>query len=192
MVVVMALALIASNPLAGQAGGQDQQKAMEAYMRMMEVTQKHSYLKYFAGNWDVTTTGWMMPGGPASKSQGTIQGELILGGRFLVLKFLGTMFNQPFEGVQILGFDNLQQKYVTFWIDNTSTAFFLLAGMRDEANQTLADSGLWPDPMTGDTVKVRTTTKVLGPDEFLYEMFMVGQDGSEFKSLEYRAQRKKG
>ena len=116
---------------------------------------------------------------------------MILGGRFLKMDYKGTMFGQPFEGVQIIGFDNMKKKYISFWIDNTSTAFFLLEGTRDESSKTTTETGLWPDPMTGGTMKVKGITKMISPDEFSYEMYMIGPDGKEFKSLENRAVRKK-
>lgn len=45
--------------------------------------------------------------------------------------------------------------------------------------------------MTGGTSKVRTVMTLVGPAEYLYELYMVGPDGKEFKSLENRAVRKK-
>jgi hypothetical protein len=49
----------------------------------------------------------------------------------------------------------------------------------------------WDDPMTGGKIKVRAITKMISEDEFLYEMYMAGPDGKEFKSLENRGRRKK-
>jgi len=169
----------------------DQQKAMDAYMKAMAPNENHAFLKSFAGQWDVTSTAWMQPGAPPSMSTSTGTAEVILGGRYLMMKYQGVMFGQPFEGIQIMGYDNTQKKYNTFWIDNTSTSFYLTTGTRDAAGNTFNDTGLWPDPMTGGTSKVRAVTKIISPDEFTYELFMVGSDGKEFKSLENRAVRKK-
>jgi len=43
----------------------------------------------------------------------------------------------------------------------------------------------------GGTSKVRAVTRWIGPDEFVYEMYMVAGDGKEFKSMENRCVRKK-
>jgi hypothetical protein len=43
----------------------------------------------------------------------------------------------------------------------------------------------------GGTSKVRAVTRWVGPDEFVYEMYMVGADGKEFKNMENRCIRKK-
>lgn len=189
--IVLALAVTAAFASAPQQSQQDQQQVMEAYMRMAATNENHAYLAKFAGEWNISTTAWMQPGAPPQKSQGSSVIETILGGRFIKMNFKGTMFGQPFEGIQISGYDNMKKKSITFWIDNTSTAFFLTEGMLDAASKTMTETGLWPDAMTGGMVKVKGVTKLINPDEYTYEMFMIGSDGQEFKSMEYRAVRKK-
>ncbi|MFQ6037541.1 MAG: DUF1579 family protein, partial [Candidatus Aminicenantales bacterium] len=148
-----------------------------------------THLKYFTGKWNVTSKGWMFPGSEPVASEATIQGDLVLGGRFVMMRFKGAMFGAPYEGLQIRGYDNLQKKYVTFWIDSTSTAFYLMSGIRDEKANERKERGLWPDPMTGGDIGVRAITKIISKDEFMYEMFMRGPDGKGFKVLEYHARR---
>jgi hypothetical protein len=187
------LVMIATIGLSGvaQQTEQDQQKMMAAYMKMMAVNENHVYLKNFVGEWDVRTKAWMQPGTEPVISQNSSIARLILGGRFLEMEFKGEMFGQPFEGLQIVGFDNFQKKYVTFWIDSSSTAFYLLSGTRDESENVITDTGDWPDPVTGGAIGVRAVTKLVSKDEFVYEMYMIGPDGNEFKTLENRAVRKK-
>lgn len=173
-----------------QEAKQEDQKMMEAYMKMMEVTENHAFLKNLAGEWDVKTTVWMKPGAEPSITQNEAKAELIFGGRFLRVNFKGTMFGQPFEGLQIVGYDNLQKKYISFWIDSSSTAFYLTKGTRDKAKNRIEETGLWPDPMTGENMKVRMTTTLVSKDEFVFEMYMILPDGKEFKSMENRSTRK--
>ncbi len=174
-----------------QEAQQDQQAMMEAYMKMMAPNENHAYFKNFIGQWEVTSTAWMMPGAEPVVSNSVSKAELILGGRFLKMEYKGTMFGQPFEGIQINGYDNFQKKYISFWIDNSSTAFYLLSGTFDETGKIMTERAEWTDPMTGGTMKVRTTTKWISQDEFVYEMFMISPDGQEFKSLENRVKRNK-
>jgi len=169
----------------------DQQKAMQAYEKLMAKNENHAFLGNFAGEWDITTTVWMTPGAEPVKNTGTCSAELVLGGRYLLMKYRGTMFGQPFEGIQITGYDNAQKKYTTFWIDNTGTGFYFMSGVRNEKTNAIEDTGLWPDPLTGGTSKVRDVTRLVSADEFVYELYMIGADGAEFKSLENRATRKK-
>lgn len=188
--MILLMATMALGAAFAQTSAQDQQKATEAYMKAAAVTADHAILKVFVGRWDATATMWMMPGTPPSTSKNTVDAVLILGGRFVQLNYKGTMMGQPFEGMQITGYDNMQKTYTTFWIDNSSTAFYLLTGPYDQAKKTFEQKGNWADPM-GGTTPVRTVTRIVSPDEFVFENYMKLPDGKEFKSLEYRALRKK-
>jgi len=101
------------------------------------------------------------------------------------------MMEQPFKGIQIVGYDNFKKKYVTFWIDNSSTPFFLTSGNFDESGKVLTETGAWPDFMTGGTSEVRMVTKIVSDDKIVYEMYMIGPDGKEFKTMENTSNRKK-
>jgi hypothetical protein len=133
----------------------------------------------------------MKPGSDPVVSSNSATAKMILGERFLKMTFKGTMFGTPFDGLQIVGYDNLQKKFVTFWIDSTSTSFYLLTGTLNDAEKVIIDTGEWPDPMAGGTVKVRAVTKLINENEYVYELFMVGSEGGEFKSLENVFLRKK-
>jgi hypothetical protein len=143
------------------------------------------------GQWDVATTMWTFPGEPPTKSNNAYDSSLILGGRFLQMTFKGTMMGMPFEGLQIVGYDNLGGRYVTLWIDSTATSFFQTTGTRDAAANTISETGEWPDALTGRTSKVHAVTKWIGPDAFVYQMYMVMPDGTEFMSMENRCTRRK-
>jgi hypothetical protein len=186
---VAGLFLLASGAAAAQTGGQDQQKAMDMYMKLGAVNEHHAWFKPFVGEWKVAATMWMFPGAEPAKSENRASAELILGGRFLKMTYKGQMMGQPFEGFQLSGYDNLQQKYITLWIDNTATAFYLTTGTLDAAGRTMTETGLWPDPMSGGQVKVRNVMKLVGPDEFVYESYMTLPNGQEFKTLEQRGVR---
>ena len=172
-----------------QTADQDQQKAVEMYAKLGAANEHHAWLKPFVGKWKVTGMMWMFPGAEPAKFENESRAELVMGGRFLEMNTKGQMMGEAFEGFQVIGYDNLQQKYVVFWIDNTATAFYLTTGILDAAGQTLTETGLWPDPLSGKQVKVRNVTRRIGPDEFTYESFMTLPDGREFKTLEQHALR---
>jgi len=67
-------------------------------------------------------------------------------------------------------YDNFQKKYVTFWIDSSSTAFYLLSGIREESANLISDTGEWVDPVTGGIIGVRAVTKLVShASELLFE-----------------------
>jgi len=169
----------------------DQQKQMEEYMKLMAPGAHHDFFKDFVGKWNVKTTAWMAPGAAPTVTDGRSESELLLGGRFLMTKFSSTMMGQPFEGVQIDGYDNQKKTYMTLWLDNWGTGFYFLEGNRDTTTGALTMTADWPDPMTGASMKVRSVTTWTSPDEYVYEMYMIPAGGKEFKSMENVMTRKK-
>lgn len=189
---VFALALFALIAVSGlaQMSEQDQAKAMEAYMKAGAVTADHEALKYFAGRWRVEGKMWAAPGAPPTESVNSNEGEMILGGRYVRLTYKGEMMGQPFEGLQISGYDNIAKAYTTFWIDNSSTSFYLLKGTYDAAKKTYTFSGLWADPVGGET-PVRMVIKIVSPDVYESETYMKLPDGKEFMNMSDRSVRVK-
>jgi hypothetical protein len=174
-----------------QEGQQMDPEMMEAYMKLNAPNENHEFLKNFVGEWVITSTGWMQPGAEPISSVGTAKAEMIIGGRFLKLDFRGTMFGQPFEGILIMGYDNYQKKNISFWIDSSSTAFYLTEGSREKGTKKIVETGVWQDPMGGEDMNVKNTTTVVSKDEYKFEMIMILPDGTEFKSMEYQAKRMK-
>lgn len=173
-----------------QMSAQDQAKMMEAYMKAGAVTADHEALKYFAGRWKVVGKMWAAPGAPPTESVNTNEGEMILGGRYVRLIYKGEMMGQPFEGHQISGYDNIEKAYKTFWIDNSSTSFYLLTGKYDAATKTYTFTGRWADPMDGSN-PVRMVIKIVSPDEYASETYMTMPDGREFMNMSDRSFRQK-
>ena len=177
--------------VSGSNQAEQDQEMMEAYMKMMAMNENHAFLKNFVGSWKAETSAWMQPGGEPEVADNSAKAELIMGGRFLKVNIRGTMFGLPFEGLQLIGFDNFKKKIVSFWIDSTSTGFYLTEGTIDQSKNTINETGMWPDPTSGGNVKVRMVTRLVSKDEYTLTMFMTGPDGSEFKSMSTRSVRKK-
>jgi len=174
-----------------QEGQQMDPEMMEAYMKLIAPNENHEFLKNFVGEWEVTTTAWMQPGAEPVFSKGSAKAEMIIGGLFLKADFKGAMFGQPFEGIQIMGYDNYQKKNISFWIDSSSTTFYLTEGSREEGTKKIVETGVWQDPMGSEDMNVRNTTTLVSKDEYKFEMIMILPNGTEFKSMEFRAKRKK-
>ena len=189
-VLALAFFVLIAVPGRAQMSQQDQAKAMEAYMKAGAVTADHEALKYFAGRWKVEAKMWTAPGAPPTESVNANVGEMILGGRYVRLSYKGEMMGQPFEGLQISGYDNLAKAYTTLWIDNTSTSFYLLKGTYDAAKKTYTFTGRWADPVGGET-PVRMAIKIVSPDEYVSETYMTLPDGKEFLGMVDRSIRVK-
>jgi hypothetical protein len=186
--IALVLALALSGP--AQVSDQDQAKAMEAYMKAGAVTAEHKALEYFAGRWKVEAEMWTAPGAPPTESVNTNEGRMILGGRYVLLNYKGEMMGQSFEGLQISGYDNLAEVYTSLWIDNTSTSFYLLKGTYDAAKKSYTFTGRWADPVGGET-PVRMVVRIVSPDVYESETFVMGPDGKEFLNMSDRSVRVK-
>lgn len=191
--LAVALALLAPVGIlaAAQETKTQEQQRMEAYMKLAMPNENHKYFEQFVGMWEVGFKMWTQPGLEPIGTTGTAEGKIILGGRYLQLDFEGSVMGQPFKGIQITGYDNYLNEYRTFWIDNMGTSFYETSGTLDESGKILTQTGVWPWMAPGEKQKVKQVTNPVTKDKFIFEMYMVGPDGKEFKSLEYTAIRKK-
>ncbi|HEX7502355.1 MAG TPA: DUF1579 family protein [Acidobacteriota bacterium] len=189
------IAVVAFAVMGVLASAQEKTKEMEgqqrlaAYQAANAPNEHHEFLKKFSGDWGVQMTFWTAPGKPPVTSRATAMSDVRFGGRFLFISFTGEMMGKPFAGQQIVGYDNMEKMYNTFYMDNTSTHIFVTKGVR--LGDVISETGSWPDPVTGRVSGVHARTTFLNNDEYRYEQFMVQDDGTEVKMLELRCQRKK-
>jgi hypothetical protein len=174
----------------GQQKAMTQQQMMDQMMKYATPVKEHEYLKKYVGAWDAEVKSWEDPAAAPMTQKANMKGELIFGGRFVKCSFDGTMMGQPFSGLQIIGYDLFQKKYVSFWIDSMSTNFFLTAGALGPTGKALSETGTWPDPMTGGMEKVRVVTTWLEDGKFSFELHRIGKDGKDVKSMEITYTRK--
>lgn len=170
----------------------EDKKMMEMMTKYGTPGKNHELLKNYAGNWDVEMKMWQSPGAEPMVSKGTQKGELILGGRYVKCTYEATMMGMTYHGLEIIGYDLFENKYITLWIDNMGTGFVKTAGVLDASGKILTEMGEWPDPMAeGKTMqKVKNVTTFIEDGKYTFEMFMVMPDGTEFKSMELTATRK--
>ncbi len=177
---------------AQQQPSEEEQKMMKLWMEYAAPGANHKHLEAFVGDWQVEGKSWMKPGAEPSLSKTDIKAEMILQGRYLKAYYTGNMMGMPYEGVMIVGFDNYKKQFLTLWIDNTGTGFYLTSGTLDQTGKIRTETGEMDDFMTGEKSHVKTVTTIIDQDKYLFEMFMVDIAAKkEFKSLEMTAARKK-
>ncbi len=168
---------------AQEMSAQDKQM-MEMMMKYGTPGKNHELLKKFVGNWDVEIKSWQKPGEQPMTSKGSMKADLLFGGRYVKCDFEGMMMGQMFTGLEIVGYDLFQNKYVTFWIDSMSTAFLQTSGTLDASGMVLTETGSTPNPMTGGMEKLKNVTTFMPDGKIKFEMIMFMPDGKEFKSME--------
>ncbi|HXI14615.1 MAG TPA: DUF1579 domain-containing protein [Thermoanaerobaculia bacterium] len=171
-----------------KSAAHDEQAMMAAWMKAMTPGDAHSRLKDFEGSWSASVSSWMQPGAPPMISTGSSEHKMVLGGRYLEQRFTGSFMDQPFEGVGYTGYDNINKKYVSSWMDNMSTAPMMVSGKVDKDGMKL--SGMVSDPMTGKLQAVKETLTVVDSDHHKMEMWGPAPNGKMFKMMEIHYKRK--
>ena len=179
----------ASTPNAPMPDSAAMAKAWENYMTPGSM---HKLLAEVVGKWDGEITTWMGPNMPASEpAKLTAEMNMLLGGRYLESVYKGNMMGMPFEGMSIVGYDNARKVFVSSWIDNMGSGIMNMEGTWDAAVQTINLKGTGTDPMSGNSMPVRETFKIVDDNTQVMEMFVPGPDGKEFKTMEIKFTRHK-
>lgn len=144
----------------------------------------HAALAAGAGNWDVTYEYWMEPGGEPSKATATATYRLIMGGRYALEEFHSEFDGAPFEGMLIMGYDNVREQFQSVWIDNFGTGLHIQRGKRD-ASGVRQMRGKNFDLMTPKGRPMRSEQNYTDPDHFEMKMFDTLPDGTEWISMSF-------
>ena len=157
---------------------------MEAMAKAAAPGEPHKKLEAMAGSWDTHTKFWMDPSAPPQESKGTSTNKMLYKGRYLHQRFHGEMMGQTFRGMGIWGYDNVQKKFVSSWIDNSSTTLVYSEGEWDADKNAIVLHSEWFDPMTSKPVKSKMVIEIESEDKHTFEMFMIDAKGNEQKSME--------
>lgn len=150
----------------------------------------HQVLEPLVGSWDVEVKSWMAPDAPPVLSKGSAEAKWIMGGRFVREDFQSEFMGKPYEGMAVLGFDNLKQKYGHVWIDSFSTAIYFTEGTSADDGKEFIFAGESECPMTEKPQKMKHIIRILNEDEHVLEMYNT-TDGANIKVMEITYTRKK-
>ena len=188
VLLLFASPLAAQQPSAAPPMSPEEQAMMMAMEKAMTPGPEHAWLGRLAGTWEFTATFWMGPGGPPTTSTGVAERSTILGGRVMVEKVTSQMMGQPFEGLGMMGFDNVSGKYWGTWNDNMSTGIMNSTGNCASDKCEFASTAF--DPITGKLSTGRMTSEHSANRE-THAMYTAGPDGKEFKNMELVYTRRK-
>lgn len=169
----------------------DSAAMMKAWMEYMTPGEMHTMLAKYDGKFAAEVTIWMDPTAPPTKSTGIAQNKMILGGRYQESKFKGEFNGMPFEGQNIIGYDNAKKKFITTWIDNMGSGVMMYEGDWDAEKKAVLFTGSMVDPMTGDKCEMRETFTLVDDNTQLMESWCKTSDGKEYKNMEIKYTRKK-
>ena len=128
--ILGALALLGTGVAGFAAGTATTQDAPIA-----QAGKQHEWLATHAGTYSAKVGGMM------GESEGTNKIESALGGLWNVSHFESSMMGQPFQGMEILGYDPMKEKFVSVWVDSMSTRLSVMEGTYDAEKKALTMRG---------------------------------------------------
>ena len=173
----------------------------EAMAKMVELGQpgaNHKLLAELVGTWDCKITFWMEPGAPPSVSSGTAVRKPIMDGRYFVMDTVakmempgpdGQMHPVDYKGMEIDGYDNMQGKFFSTWVDNMGTGLLMAEGNYDSAGKTFTYHAE-EEMMPGKKTKMRGEVKVIDKDHYVFDWYE-DRGGKESKVMEITYTRQK-
>ncbi|HKI30352.1 MAG TPA: DUF1579 domain-containing protein [Gemmataceae bacterium] len=172
-----------------KADAVDEKALMEAMIKAGTPGEHHKRLGALAGSWDVTVKMWMDPSKDPTESKATSESKLIMGGRFLEEKVTGDFGDMKFHGQGLTGYDNLQKKYTSAWIDNMGTGIETSTGSYDADTKTFTYHGEKIDALTGKKLKTKSAIHLIDKDKYEIDMYKVIGD-KDVKEIHIDAVRK--
>ena len=144
--------------------------------------EEHEMLAKREGAWHTEVKMWMAPDAPPEVHEGESNMQMIMDGRYLFEQFNMTFNGMDFEGAGLTAYDRMSNEYQSIWIDNMSTAILWSTGK--EKNGECVMKGKQPDIMAGHYVPMRSVERTVDDNTFVMEMYMPGEGGKDFKSME--------
>jgi hypothetical protein len=167
----------------------ESQEMMKKWMEAMTPGDNHKKLDAFVGSWDVEESLWMAaPPAPPTISKGSAVIKWALDGRFIEQELDGQMMGMPMHGIGFTGYDNLNKCFVSFWIDNTSTAMATASGTFNQDGTVLTTYGKMDEPMTGEHGKnIKYIWKIINKDKNVFEIhdLVIGEPNTKVVEVVY-------
>lgn len=185
---VLTLTVLAlAAPAFAQEGQMDPKAMEEMMMKLASPGAPHQHLAQMTGNWTARVT-MFSPGAEPMTTDGTYEGEMVLGGRYLLARFHGNMMGMPMEGMSIDGYDNGKNEFFSLWFDNMGTGVFSSTGSLSADGKVATYHGTMAmGPMEMPT---RSTSEWLDKDTMKFTMWQ-SMGGQEMKSMEITYKRGK-
>jgi len=158
---------------------------MQRWMKYSQPSEHHRKLQPLIGTWNQTVRIRMTPNADPEVLESTATYEWIMGGRYVQGTYEGNFMGEPFQGMDLLGYDNYRQQYVALWIDNLGTGFMTTTGWYNDQTDTLIMHGSVDDTMQDFPNRpLRTETEFKSDDHIVYRSYTVDRQGNEFQSME--------
>jgi hypothetical protein len=135
------------------------------------------------GTWNATIK-MSGAGAPASEEKGIEKVVPICVGKWVWCDFNGTMMGGPFEGHGITGYDPIEKKYVSFWIDSMTANHMKTTGTYDAAKKAFTFDGTCKEG--GKTMTVHQVMTQPDPNTRILNMTFKEPSGTMQMDITYK------
>jgi hypothetical protein len=161
------------------------------FERISQSGSPHHFLAQLVGGWVGTTKLWVEPDVLTDESpiQGSVQ--LVLGGRFALYLYQGSVEGETQHGIFTFGYDTLFDRYEASWIDsyhNNTAIMFCRGSATDNGFQV---TGSYPDPNGGPDWGWRTELEMIDNDHLVITAYNISPEGGEAIATETKLTRLK-
>jgi Protein of unknown function (DUF1579) len=136
-------------------------------------------LAAYAGKWKEIHTFRQDDQSGADTAMLEVDNELIVGGRYLQISEKGMMAGKPFEGIGMLGYDNLKDRFVGTWQDNVMTGILYFEGGYDNTRKEITLQGSYID-LEKHRVEVRQTIRLVDGTHYENDWYGTRPNQKEF------------
>ena len=114
----------------------------------------------------------MSPGQVPVSFGGSVEANMILGGRFLEIRFVSEEGMFAGEGLNLIGYDRRNKVYTSVAFDTWGTYFVTSEGSYNEAEKTLSLYGEAEDKNLGMIEKYTMQLRLLDEDTYVWEVII--------------------
>ncbi|NJN14216.1 MAG: DUF1579 domain-containing protein [Planctomycetes bacterium] len=148
----------------------------------------HEALGYFVGKWNATLEA-NMGGGLGPMGAFTEEIRWLMPGRWIVGEGKGNMMGMPYQGFQMMGYDNFKKKYVAMYVNGMETAMRTSEGVIcDPTGKVIVTYGPMDEYLTGEHDKaVKYVWRIVDKDHFSLEItdLGIGENGMVVLKMDY-------
>jgi len=142
--------------------------------------EQHKILASFVGHWKAKVPPTQTPLALSRKDEErTADGKLVMGGRFAQVSLEGVQGGQPFEGMMLVGFDEVVNRYTGMWVDTSSNAIIHSVGTFDAAKKQLTMTAHFSAPATRRLTIQKVVMTFVDANHWTYEEYVAHAVGEK-------------